>query len=1255
MADVNGRQQTTVVGLVAASGGVGRTGAVTNIAWILASADNRVLIVDWGSERPSVHDYLRPFLVADSSAAAFAGRPTEVPAGIPSPMVLREYAVPAGTHRIHVLATRDGADGTAPTGAITAEWARWTRTAGYDYVLIDGPTDVTAGGLSRVARSCDTVLLFFRPRRAAIELAGEVARDLTASADPCPRIIPVVSQYDDTNTARAKQVKENIQSAFAEPGPAGWPPHEPVELPYHPDYEYDEALAVLIDEPGEEGTLLAAYTRLAAGVTDGRVTALSLAMASTRDRYRHRLGLPAVQLAWRMAVTYAVADRPWADWVRQRLERAGVTVLVAPPGRELPADADVSSLVVVTSTSAGRDEKARVARLVERLGGPDDLDVVEIVVPEPGNGDPAPPAAQDHPAVPDTGGLVAAVDRIVVGDRLELDVGRRLLARFGLFDEPGEEGRAAIRFPGDPDTPAVHNLPPRREDFGGRDTVLERLRDGMTTPGAARRWACTGPGGGGKSELVREYAHRFGFHYDLIWWIPAHDLVAVRAALLGLAAVKQVTEPGDGVRVVLDALATGDWYTRSLLVYDNADLAELATSDLLPHGGAVDVLVTAREPAEGWDHVGVGPFTEEECAALVRARVPELAYATAARVGDALRHQPMAARLAAGLLADEVARLRARGMDSGQAAHRAATTFVGDLPGFDDDDDVLSGVLALLRPAMARTVNGRLALTVAEMCAFLSPEGVSARMLHSDAFLRTIARLGGEAAEPLLLDAGLFDQVLWTGATFGLFEVTWGQSGALLPRLVLQSELRRGEGAAAAKEAVLAALAAYAPGEAALWTAGTRAKFAELQRHIFVSGALTSTDSSVRRWLVNHLRFLFRTGDGTIWRFTSATATKVIERWLSVVGPDDELVLRMRGQLANLHRAVGEFARAEDIDDDVLATQRRVLGNSHLQTLISTRARAADLRSMGNYREAYAEDLEARDGFRDTLGDDHPHTRMASHNLAISAYLTGDVGTALDIQRDHRARQARLLGPNSVGAWKSAASVGVYLRELGHHGQAEKVLQEALQRIRDASHDPRNADLYWIEWQLATVRRRLGNRVLAKDSNTRTVENFRDLFGADNPNTRGCRLSLAADHHASDDDETAVALATACLAGYERVAADHPVTAVCRMNLSLYLRAGGRVAEALDAGLAAAEMLADWLDDTHPWTIIARANHAATLAIAGDLAAATALAGENDRLAGNLLADQHPYRVVSEQNLMRMRADATSGRWHELDIDVLPN
>src|ERR1035441_8165546 len=43
-------------------GGTGRSMALANVAWVLASNRQKVLVIDWDLEAPGLHRYFRPFL-----------------------------------------------------------------------------------------------------------------------------------------------------------------------------------------------------------------------------------------------------------------------------------------------------------------------------------------------------------------------------------------------------------------------------------------------------------------------------------------------------------------------------------------------------------------------------------------------------------------------------------------------------------------------------------------------------------------------------------------------------------------------------------------------------------------------------------------------------------------------------------------------------------------------------------------------------------------------------------------------------------------------------------------------------------------------------------------------------------------------------------------------------------------------------------------------------------------------------------------
>lgn len=62
----NGR----VVTFYSYKGGTGRSMALSNLAWILASAGKRVLVIDWDLEAPGLHRYFRPFLIDGELSAS---------------------------------------------------------------------------------------------------------------------------------------------------------------------------------------------------------------------------------------------------------------------------------------------------------------------------------------------------------------------------------------------------------------------------------------------------------------------------------------------------------------------------------------------------------------------------------------------------------------------------------------------------------------------------------------------------------------------------------------------------------------------------------------------------------------------------------------------------------------------------------------------------------------------------------------------------------------------------------------------------------------------------------------------------------------------------------------------------------------------------------------------------------------------------------------------------------------------------------
>ena len=64
--------QGQIITFYSYKGGTGRTMALANVAWILASNGKRVLSVDWDLESPGLHKFFHPFL-DESTVSATPG------------------------------------------------------------------------------------------------------------------------------------------------------------------------------------------------------------------------------------------------------------------------------------------------------------------------------------------------------------------------------------------------------------------------------------------------------------------------------------------------------------------------------------------------------------------------------------------------------------------------------------------------------------------------------------------------------------------------------------------------------------------------------------------------------------------------------------------------------------------------------------------------------------------------------------------------------------------------------------------------------------------------------------------------------------------------------------------------------------------------------------------------------------------------------------------------------------------------------
>lgn len=1248
-----------VVTFYSYKGGTGRTMALANISWILATAGYRVLAVDWDLESPGLHRYFHPFLrdknlrstdgVIDMIrrfADAVLQKDEEL--DVSELADFREYAVSLewdfGTGCLDFI----GAGRQCPEySAIvsTFDWdSFWSARGGeffdelqrqmrndYDFVLLDSRT-----GLSDTAGICtvqlpDVLVICFTLNTQSIEGSAAVARSVVKmreqrDAAP-PRILPVPTRVEDGEQRRLERGRAYADRNFApflvQSGVLD--AHEywgSVELPYRAYYAYEEILATFGDLPRLENSLLAPYVRLARRIAANPVTA-PVIDESVRQRVIRMFERSDPIEPRRILINYVPLDRVYAEWLFEQLARSGHNPALHFAGAPLP-DLDAFHRVI---TLISRDyetfpENEVLARALQRPHDDSDGDFVlavqTAVVPLPAE-------LQRFPSLDLTRlGGDRAVELVVNALGIRPDTTR------AVYDDED----AGIRFPRV--QVQFWNLQlVRNASFSGRHLLLESLRNQLLGTEAADggRVSLEGINGVGKTQIALEYTYRFAATYDIVWWISAEQSDRVRTSLAELA--ERLGIPGDAeerVAGVRELLRQGKPSPRWLIVLDNADSPE-ELHDFLPTGTG-HVIITSRNPH--WTekyHVprlDVNVFARDESVELLRRRVDGLTENDADQIADALGDLPLALEQAAAWLAltgssaadylGELGIRTARLLDQQAPPNQPSTTASVRLS-FDR--------LRAESPAAARLL---------ELFAFLAPEAIPFRLLEGERLSDYLTELDPNMHDPLLQRT-----LISVIGRYALARVNTATGGAVVHRLT-QGIIRDGLSGpehVAAREELWRILASVKRGERE--NSDNWPVYEELRAHLETSGAVDAARPEVRIMFLQLANYLRYRGD-----YVSAEdlVARVHERWVELFGENDTLTLRLLSERGNIARARGHVKRAYDIDADVVGRMAGVLGESHAYTLMAAGGLAASLRALGDFTQARDLDERTTPRMRDVFGPNHERTQMQQNNLALSLRLTGDVAQAVQVSRHVVDSTVRILAPNDYRITLFRDNYASHLRGVGRHREARDLLEDVFARQREVAGE---AILTWrLAANLAASLRLTGDPGRGQRVAVEAFEQLTALAGAQHPDTIAAELQLAFGLWSLGQIDTARKHAQRVHDFYrDRRGQKHPFTLITAADLAMIERANGELINSRGRAEHAAAELRAVLGPTHPYLLMAQMSAATARLRLGLVDEAYGLDREAQHRLSEQLGDKHPTTLAAEVNLAlsaRERQDGPQAR-----------
>lgn len=1259
---VTGTAGGKIVTFYSFKGGAGRTMALANVAWILASNGLKVLVVDWDLDSPGLHRYFHPFL----DPAKLAATPGVIELvndylwaatmeGERTGDWHREYAqvwrhaislnwnqFPPGGTLDFVSAGRQNRDYSSALTAI--DWdnfydrlsggrfldaLREEMKAHYDYVLIDSRT-----GMSDVADICtvtlpDVLVACFTLNDQSIEGAASVAWTVDQRYHYRNiRVLPVPMRIDDSEKDKADTGLALARSKFGSL-PRGLTGHQSddywaaVTIPYKPFYAFEETLAVFGDTPRSPMSLLGAYERLTSAITRDEVRAQGEMSEETRLRHRAQFIRPRHAIPGDVYLSYVPEDRMWAQWITGVLAEHGIRVM-SQQDLAAAASSDLREEAEFGVTSAGRTIAILSAGYLRSHQARQVWHTISAI-------DPAGIARRLVTVRVGEVPLEQQFSRPVMIDFTHRDAGQateELLRAFGsppkLTDPALLPKAPSPRYPRT--IPPVWRMQARNRWFTGRTEMLERLHAQLlgSSETVVMPIVLHGMGGVGKTAIAVEYAHRYMADYDVVWWIPAQERNLISPALGELAerlGLKAGDEYGEAAAAAREALRLGRPYDRWLLIFDNAE----EPADLLEHfpGGPGHVIVTSRNPA--WtstaDPVDVNVFSRHESVEHLQRMVEGLSDAEANQVAAELGDLPLAVEHAG-------AWLQATGMPASEYVALLEDQLAATID--------LSQALDFPRPASATwrvsfdllRQQSPAAARLLELCSFFAPDPISMELLNSDEMLQALRKVDGKVR-----DRGVLGRLIRDMARYSLAKIDRGSNAISMHRLV-QAAIRLGLDAERGTDTVHEVhrvLTGARPRQGDTDDPENWHRYDQIWPHLEPSRAWDCDEVDTRQLLIDRVRYLWKRGD-----FPQAlrTGRELEQRWREKLQPQEYWqLLYLRSHIANVLRSQGKFQEAYDLDSAVYAEQRQILGETDPQTLQTARSLGGDLRGLGDFRRAKELDAATYEQLKDAFGVDDPATLNGANNLAEDLRLMGDCFRARDLDTETLQHRERVLtNPDHPYTLHSAANLARDLRDVGDYAGSVELLRDIYARYRAVGEDL--VDTLRTAKSLAVSLRKMGRLDEAYELTTQTCNRYARKYAANHPEALACALNLACDLSAREQKAAALEQAGAVLEVYQaELGPVHPCTLVAMNNIANYRRGLGLVAEALSTADIALDAMRDKLGTDHPFTLSCAVNKASCLHDAGDFDAAASLQRETlDRLQ-KTLGVRHPDTLVCQGNL----------------------
>ena len=153
-------------------------------------------------------------------------------------------------------------------------------------------------------------------------------------------------------------------------------------------------------------------------------------------------------------------------------------------------------------------------------------------------------------------------------------------------------------------------------------------------------------------------------------------------------------------------------------------------------------------------------------------------------------------------------------------------------------------------------------------------------------------------------------------------------------------------------------------------------------------------------------------------------------------------------KLCHIYRFALDYRQAALWAERLLNHRKTHLGEDHPDTLSAMHNLAYTLSDLGRHNEALELKQEVLEKSRRILGKDHPETLLAMGNLSVSLSELGRHDETLTLQQEILEKSRRTLGEDHPDTLLAAHNLAYTLSELGRHNEALSLQREVMEKYR---------------------------------------------------------------------------------------------------------------------------------------------------------------------------------------------------------------